>query len=163
LHVDAGFQRENVLTLQLSLPENRYPEPRQWSDFYRRFLERVEALPGVRAAGLVSILPLSGGYSGDSFRIDEHPKVRPGEEPTAEHRAVSPGYFTAMGIPLLQGRLPTRRDGDGAPPVAVINESMARAFFPGEDPLGKHLRYNDVSREIVGVIGDVRHFGLDAA
>ena len=160
LGVERGFRTENVVTLTLALPQARYAEASQINGFYRGLLERVSALPGTRAQGLINILPLSGGYSGDSFTVDEHPPVRPGEEPTAEHRAVSEGYFAALGIPLLKGRSLEARDDGHAPLVAVINESMARTFFPGEDPLGKHLKYNEVSREIVGIVGDVRHFSL---
>ena len=159
LRVDTGFRTENVLTVTLAPPRARYTETGQINDFYRRLLDRVEAIPGLRAAGLINILPLSGGYSGDSFLVDEHPAVQPGQEPTAEHRTVSQGYFSAMGIPLRRGRLFTSRDDGKAPRVAVINEAMARTFFPGEDPLGKHLKYGD-SREIVGIVGNVRHFAV---
>jgi putative ABC transport system permease protein len=160
LHVDTGFRTENVVTLQISLPPARYPEPEPIAGFYDRLLERIKPLPGLSQAGLVNILPLSGGYSGDSFLIDERPAVVPGQEPTAEHRCVSEGYFEALGVPLRRGRLFTTQDDQRAVKVGVINEAMARAFFPGEDPLGKHLKYNEVSREIVGIVGDIRHFGL---
>ncbi|HEV8337699.1 MAG TPA: ABC transporter permease [Candidatus Polarisedimenticolia bacterium] len=159
LRVDTGFRTENVLTVTLAPPRARYAETGQINDFYRRLLDRVEAIPGLRAAGLINILPLSGGYSGDSFLVDEHPPVQPGQEPNAEHRTVSEGYFTAMGIPLRRGRLFTPRDDAQAPRVALINEAMARTFFPGEDPMGKHLKYGE-SREIVGIVGNVRHFAV---
>jgi putative ABC transport system permease protein len=160
LRVDTGFNTENVVTLEMSLPPARYPETEQISGFYHRLLERIAPLPGLRHAGLVNILPLSGGYSGDGFLIDERGEVKPGLEPTAEHRCISEGYFEALGVPLKRGRLFTARDDERAVKVGVINEAMARAFFPGEDPLGKHLKYNDVSREIVGIVGDIRHFSL---
>jgi GAF domain-containing protein len=102
LHVDTGFKTKNVVTLQISLPQARYPEPEQIAGFYDRLLERIKPLPGLRQAGLVNILPLSGGYSGDSFLVDEHAAVVPGQEPTAEHRCVSEGYFEALGVPLLR-------------------------------------------------------------
>ncbi len=160
LRVDTGFNTENVVTLELSLPPARYPETEQIAGFYHRLLEQIAPLAGLRHAGLVNILPLGGGYSGDSFLIDERPEVKPGMEPTAEHRCVSEGYFEALGVPLKRGRLFTARDDESAVKVGVINEAMARAFFPGEDPLGKHLKYNGVSREIVGIVGDIRHFSL---
>ncbi|MCI0567900.1 MAG: ABC transporter permease [Acidobacteria bacterium] len=160
LSVDTGFNTEKVVTLELSLPPARYPEPEQIAGFYHRLLEKIAPMPGLRHAGLVNILPLSGGYSGDSFLIDERPAVVPGQEPTAEHRCVSEGYFEALGVPLVRGRLFTARDDARAVKVGVINEAMARAFFPGEDPMGKHLKYNGVSREIVGIVGDIRHFSL---
>jgi len=160
MSVDTGFSTANVVTLEVSLPPARYPEPEQIAGFYHQLLEKIAPLPGLRQAGLVNILPLSGGYSGDSFLIDERPEVAPGLEPTAEHRCVSEGYFEALGVPLLRGRLFTARDDERAVKVGVVNEAMARAFFPGEDPLGKHLKYNGISREIVGIVGDIRHFSL---
>ncbi len=160
LHVDTGFHAERVVTLQVLLPPARYDENEKIAGFYNRLLERMDSLPGISKAGLVNILPLSGGYSGDSFTIDERPAVTPGQEPTAEHRSVSEGYLETLGVALRKGRLFGAHDDERAAKVAIINEAMARAFFPGEDPLGKHLRYNDVSREIVGIVADVRHFAL---
>jgi putative ABC transport system permease protein len=163
LSVDTGFKTHNLVTLRIALPPARNAETAPINDFYRRLLERVDAVDGLRSAGLVNILPLSGGYSGDSFTVDEHAAVAPGQEPVAEHRAISEDYFTTLGVPLREGRLFTAKDDAHATPVAVINEAMARAFFPGESPLGRHIKYGEASREIVGIVGDVRHFSLAQA
>jgi putative ABC transport system permease protein len=160
MRVDTGFRADQVVTLQVLLPAARYDESEKIAGFYGRLLERTTDLPGVSRTGLVNILPLSGGYSGDSFTIDERPAVAAGQEPNAEHRSISEGYFETLGVPLRKGRLLTARDDGRSVKVAVINEAMAQAFFPGEDPLGKHIRYNNESREIVGVVGNVRHFTL---
>jgi putative ABC transport system permease protein len=163
LRTDTGYRTTNIATVTLGLPAARYPETPQIVSFYDRLLPTLQALPGMDRVGFVNILPLSGGYSGDSFTVDEHPQPAPGREPSAEHRGISEGYFETLGVPLKKGRLFTAHDDAGGLKVALINESMARAFFPGEDPLGKHLKYNEVSREIVGIVGDIRHFGVAEA
>jgi putative ABC transport system permease protein len=170
--VTPGFEADRVLTMSLSLPLARYPEGEQ-IPFYEELYEKIRALPGVRAVGGTNILPLSNNYSNDAFQIEAR-AVPLGERPGAEARSVSPGYFEAMGIPLLRGRIFDARDVAGAPRVVVISESMAETFWPGEDPLGARITYNrglpedqqeDVggigSREIVGIVGDVRHMDLD--
>jgi putative ABC transport system permease protein len=170
--VSPGFRSDSIVTLSTSLPLARYPEGDQ-IPFYERLYDRVRALPGVSSVGGVNILPLSGSYSTDAFQIEERP-VPEGEKPGAEARSVGAAYFEAMGIPLLRGRLFDGRDRKGSPGVAIVSEAMAEKFWPGEDPLGKRITYNrgipeeeqkDVggpgSREIVGVVGDVRHLGLD--
>jgi putative ABC transport system permease protein len=170
--VTPGFRADRVLTMSLSLPIVRYAEGEQ-IPFYDRLYERIQSLPGVIAAGGTNILPLSDNYSNDAFQIDDRP-ARQGERPAAEARSVSAGYFEAMGIPLLRGRLFDERDFAGAARVVVISESMAEKFWPGEDPLGARITYNrgipderrqDVggigSREIVGIVSDVKHLDLD--
>lgn len=162
--VDPGFQAANVLSFQLAAPATQYPEGTQ-SGFYARLYEKLITLPGVTAAGGVNILPLSGGYSCDGLQIEGRPAPE-GQESCAEVRSASPGYFQAMGIPLIKGRLFAASDDSAAPRrVIVINEAMARQFFAGEDPIGRRIIYssrlqND-PREIVGVVGDLHHFGLD--
>src|SRR6185295_3121497 len=129
--------------------------------------DRLRTLPGVVAAGGVNILPLSGNYSCDGVQIEGR-LVAEAQAPCAEARSASPGYFEAMRIPLVRGRLFTAADSAQAPTrVVVVNEAFARRFFPGEDPIGRRIIYtsrrqND-PRTIVGIIGDVHHFGLDAA
>jgi putative ABC transport system permease protein len=170
--VPPGFRADRVLTMSLSLPLVRYAEGEQ-IPFYDRLYERIQSLPGVIAVGGTNILPLSDNYSNDAFQIDDRP-TRQGERPAAEARSVSPGYFEAMGIPLLRGRLFDERDTAGAARVVLISESMAEKFWPGEDPLGARVTYNrgipdearqDVggigSREIVGIVSDVKHLDLD--
>src|SRR5262249_492734 len=158
-HVDPGFRVEHVLTLQTSLPIARYPEGDEMP-FYQRLEERLRALPAVDAVGAVNILPLGGNYSCD--RVEGEGRVPPrGRQRCAESGAVTADYFQAMGIPLLRGRGFTRQDVEGAPPVVVINQKMAETFWPGEDPIGKRLIRLGVAKSIVGVVGGVRHFGLD--
>jgi putative ABC transport system permease protein len=170
--VSPGFRSESIVTLATSLPLARYPEGDQ-IPFYEELYARVRALPGVSSFGAVNILPLTNNYSTDAFQIEDRP-VPEGEKPGAEARSVGAGYFEAMGIPLLRGRLFDARDRRDSPGVVIVSDAMARKFWPGEDPLGKRITYNrglpedqekDVggagSREIVGIVGDVKHLGLD--
>lgn len=170
--VAPGFEPEQVLTMQVSLPTASYEEGEQ-IPFYQSLHEKVAAIAGVDAAGAINILPLSQNYSSDGFQIEARPAPE-GESPSAEARSVANDYFKVMGIPLLRGRLFDARDRIDSPNVIVISESMAKRFWPGEDPLGQRITYNrgvadesrqDVggagSREIVGIVGDVKHLGLD--
>lgn len=170
--VSPGFEPERVVTMQASLPLARYEEGEQ-IPFYRALHEKVAVIPGVSAVGAINILPLSQNYSSDRFQINERP-VPEGEAPSAEARSVAGNYFHVMGIPLLRGRLFDERDRGDSPGVVVISEAMAERFWPGEDPIGEHITYNrglprdtqqDVggpgSREIVGIVGNVKHLGLD--
>jgi putative ABC transport system permease protein len=156
---EAGFRRRSVLAADLSLPAGRYGAPDRSARFYADLLADLERHPAATAAGAVSMIPLGGSYSCDGFGIDGRPWPA-GAEECAEVRIAAGGYFRAMGIPILRGRALDGRDGPGAPAVALINETMARRFWPGRDPVGLRITY-DTSREIVGVVGDVRHFGLD--
>jgi putative ABC transport system permease protein len=163
-NVDPGFQAGEVTSFQLAVSGTQYPEGTQ-AAFYDRLYERLRRIPGVDAVGGVNILPLSGGYSCDGVQIDGRP-VPKAQQRCAEARSASPDYFRAMGIPLIRGRLFTAGDDARARRrVVVINEAMAREFFPGEDPLGRGVIYNSRgqsdSREVVGIIGNVHHFGLD--
>jgi predicted permease len=162
--VSPGFNTAGALVVGIPLSQRKYPEEDQQAAFYAQLIERVAALPGVEAAGGVSILPLGGGSFIDGFVIEGRPPYPAGEEPSADWYSATPGYFKAMGIPLLRGRLFTERDAKGAPRVVIINETMAKRFFPGEDPIGKRLHSSGgltLYREIVGVVGDVKHHGLD--
>lgn len=160
LRVPAGFRTEDVLTFEVDLPGSRYPDDARVLAFYDSLLDRLAAMPGARAAGAVNIVPLSGGNSCDSFTIAEHSPLPPGQEPCAEARVSSPGYFRALGIPIREGRGFGPHDVAGAPPVALVNEAFAKRFLPGEEPIGRHLDAGGAVREIVGVVGDVRHFSL---
>jgi putative ABC transport system permease protein len=159
--VDPGFRPDRVLTLQTSLPLARYAEGDEMP-FYQRLEDRIRPLPGVMHVGAVNILPLGGSYSCDGFEV-EGTAPAPGEGPCAEARSITPDYFGAMGIPLVRGRIFTRRDAEGSTPVVIINEKMASLFWPGRDPVGSRLVRNGAPRLIVGVVGGVRHFGLDRA
>ena len=163
--VDAGFAREGVLTFALALSGNRYAEESTVQEFHRAFLERVRAWPATRAVGFVDRLPLTDSYSCDSFGLGDRPAPPLGREPCAEARVATPGYFAAMGIPVVTGRGLTEADGATAPRVVVINAAMARRYWPDGDPVGKPFSWGDagpnaVWRTVAGVVGDVRHFGL---
>jgi putative ABC transport system permease protein len=166
LDVAPGFDPENVLTADISVSDTKYPEKAARSAFYREALERIEALPGVEAAGVVDPLPLGGSFISYTFDIAGRPPFPPGDQPTSARRATSPDYFRAMGIPVRRGRAFGEQDKSNAPPVVIINETFARRFFRGEDPVGQRIIPGEgrtpVTREIVGVVGDVRHAGLDA-
>jgi putative ABC transport system permease protein len=169
--VPPGFDPENLLTLQISLPAAKYAEAHQTAAFTEQVLERIEALPGVVAAGTTVSLPIGSGMNVDqTFTIEGEPVAAAEEGRTALLRPVSPGYFEALRMPVVSGRAFTAADRDGAPPVVVINETMARRYWPGRDPLGRRLvvgvelggvgRLDETSREIVGIVGDVKHEGL---
>jgi putative ABC transport system permease protein len=157
---DLGVPVDNVLTLSLSLPEARYKKAVQQVGFFETLIERVRALPGVEAAGLVSRAP-GEGYGGDRiFNVVEHPPVRRNQVPDLMVRGAEPGYFAAIRIPLVRGRIFTADERLERAHVIVISQSAAKLLFPNEDPIGKHLKPGDqsapASYEIVGVVGDTR-------
>ncbi|HSH38579.1 MAG TPA: ABC transporter permease, partial [Chthoniobacterales bacterium] len=162
--VETGFNRENVLTMRVQLPRKTYAEPHQIVGFFKQAQDRIAALPGVQSVGAISYLPLTGLASRDGFRIIGQPEPAPGQEPGTEVRVITPGYFQAMGIPLLRGRLLDERDGK-EPRVLLINEAMAKKYFPNEDPIGKRIvvTWDRSGREdeIVGVVGDIRESALN--
>jgi putative ABC transport system permease protein len=162
--VDPGFNPAGALTAQIPLSQRKYPEDSQRVAFYTQLIEKVAALPGVQAAGAAMVTPLSGNDFVLGFMIEGRPPYPAGSEPDTNYYSVTPGYFKAMGIPLLRGRLFTERDAKDATRVVIINETMAKRFFPGEDPIGKRLHVTMgplLYREIVGIVGDVKHYSLD--
>ncbi|HXI93360.1 MAG TPA: ABC transporter permease [Blastocatellia bacterium] len=159
--VDPGFNPTSALRVDVTLPRTRYPERNQSAAFYKQLLERVAALPGVQSAGAVSSLPLSGGGTDSDFGIEGRPPAEPGHPQVAWYSSVTPDYFRAMGIRLLRGREFTEADNAAAPKAVLISESMARRYFPDEDPLAKRLVFGKDAREIVGIISDVKFFGLN--
>jgi putative ABC transport system permease protein len=163
--VNPGFRPDHVLTMQLSLPPARYPGLKVGL-FYDQLLNHVSALPGVESAGVCRFLPLSGSDASANFLIEGQPRLSAADQPRAKFRAASGGYFRALGIPLIRGRLFDRRDNQHTPKVVIINETAARRYWPNEDPIGKHILSNFEEVEwstIIGVVGDVKHTGLDAA
>jgi putative ABC transport system permease protein len=161
---DAGFDKSPALTVQIALPNTRYPDPPKRRAFYEQLVRQVAALPGVSSAGATSHLPLSGDILFLRYTIQGQ-GADPSQNPDAGVRVVSPDYFKAMGVRLLNGRSLNERDHDKSPPVALINEAMSRRFWPNESPLGKQLTLDDgenIQREIVGVVADVKHTSLDA-
>ena len=166
LSIDPGFDPRNVLTLAVSLPDARYARPDQRAGFYAELVEGVRHLPGVISAAAITPLPLGGDAVATRFTVEGRPAPPPGQKPRAEYRAVTAGYFETMRIPLRKGRTFDARDRQGAQAVAVVNETLAAEVFPGQDPLGRRIKIgittdeSDPSTfEIVGVVGDVRHFG----
>jgi predicted permease len=164
MQVDPGFRSEHILALEFTLPTSRYPKNYQVSDFYDRLLERIGALPGVRSAGGTAYLPLSGTRNWfRSFDIEWRPPLPP-EIAETEWRPVTAGYFRTMGIPLTRGRDFTQQDRIDSPGAVIINERMAQLYWPGEDPTGRRLKLREPRKDewhtVVGVVGDVRHFGL---
>ncbi|MGH9902725.1 MAG: ABC transporter permease, partial [Pyrinomonadaceae bacterium] len=163
--VDPGFDPGRVLTMRLELPETRYREIPKQTQFRERVVEAVNALPGAQAA-LVSEVPMSGDALFHNFVIEGRPPIAEGDEPELHSRSVGGDYFGVMRIPVRAGRGLTPRDREGSPLVGVVNEAMARQYFAGESPLGKRIRWARMEGEpqwitIVGVVGDVRQFGLD--
>ncbi|MCM3871733.1 MAG: ABC transporter permease [Pyrinomonadaceae bacterium] len=163
--VDPGFNPNNALTTSVELPKQRYPEETQQVAFFQQLIERVGALPGVEAAGASCVVPMTGDDFVLAFEIDGQPPLQPGATQSTNYYSVSSDYFKAMGIPLSRGRVFNERDTKQSPRVAVINETMATKMFPGEDPIGKRITFDREDKnawyEIVGIVGDVKQYGLD--
>ncbi|MCC7123504.1 MAG: ABC transporter permease [Acidobacteria bacterium] len=161
--VNPGFETSHLLTWQMNLPD-RLQSPDERLAFYRDFFARMEALPGVSAAGGTTRIPLGSTSVSTSVRIDGRP-VDPADLPEVQFRRAMHNYFPAMSIPVIRGRAFTAEDGPTAPPVAVINETMARRLFPEEDAIGQRIGIGPNAAgpwtTIVGIIGDVRHGGLE--
>ncbi|HYJ07273.1 MAG TPA: ABC transporter permease [Chthoniobacterales bacterium] len=161
--VAPGFNPENVVTVRVDLPKARYEMVPAQTQFREQVLENLNSLPGVTAA-MVSEIPLGGNAINHNFIIEGRPALTPGEEPELYSRSVAGEYFQVLGIPIVQGRALTRDDRSDAPLVGVINESMARQYFPEQNPIGARIRWARSEEiqwiTIVGVAGNVRHFGL---
>lgn len=164
MNVDPGFNSDHVLTLQMDIPPAYGNQSDKRIALYHEIFDRLEALPGVKSAGGVTRLPLGTG-STTKLDVEGHP-VAPGQEPEVELRRASTHYFDAMGIALRDGRTFTEQDGPAAPRAAVINEVSAQRFWRGENPIGRHVRFAGDSNApwftVVGIVGDVKHFGLDS-
>jgi len=164
LHVDLGFAPEHLATLSVVAPDATYGKDPQALALSRQLLSRISALPGVQSAGIVSVLPVSFNGNTDWIRFAGRPYS--GEHNEVNQRAVSAGYFQTVGATLVQGRSFSEDDDLSKPRVAIINRTLARKYFPGEDPIGKRFGDTDLSpksmREIVGVVEDIRDGALDA-
>ncbi|MGD8866264.1 MAG: ABC transporter permease [Gemmatimonadales bacterium] len=163
---ELGFRPQGVLTAQLRLPAAEYRDGRHPNSFYELALERVRALPGVKAAGVITALPVIGGFGPWNYvHAEGRPAATPAERRGAILRVVTPGYFEAMGVPLIRGRTFGSSDMADSPNVVVISRSMADEFFPGEDPVGRSIVLSGwdppVYMEVVGVVGDVRPGSLE--
>lgn len=160
-----GFNPENLLTVQLFLPLDTYKKRSQVAEFYQRVTERFKSIPGVERVGATSAGPQFGGYEPVDFLIEGQAAPPSDEYPQARYYDAGPDYFRTMEIPVLKGREFTDRDSAGATPAAIINETMANRFWPNENPVGKRLTLvrEKETLEIVGVVGDVKRFGLSDA
>jgi len=162
--VDSGMDPHNVLTTPVSLPETKYATPVQQEAFFDALLQRVRELPGVVSAGGIDTLPISGGGSMQPIAAEGQPSLPMSEQPEVAVRGVDPGFFETMKVPLLQGRQLTASDITDRSQVVVISQAMAKRFWGRENPIGKRLTltfFPEKSREVVGVVGDIKQDGLN--
>ena len=164
MEVDAGFDASKTIAMRVSVPQSRYGQPSQRVQFYDRLLERVGQLPGVDASGAISFLPLSGPGAATRYDVVGEPAPPAGQEPVTDVSVIADGYLDAMRIPLVRGRLFDESQPADAQNRIVVNETLARRHWPGQDPIGRRLRisWNDNREdEIIGVVGDVRQTSLE--
>jgi len=163
-NVKLGFDPNSLLTMTVSIPANKFNTPTAYISFFERVLQQVRTSPGVESAGVIDDLPMGDGGSHQPVAVEGQPVVPMADQPEVDVRLISPGYLRTMRVPLLSGRDLTDGDVAGRNPAVIISESMAKRFWPNENPLGKHLTltfYPGVTREIVGVVGDVKLDSLD--
>ncbi len=163
MRVDPGFDPDRVLAAQIHLPPTKYRTAPDRIRFFEQLVERVRVLPGALSAGAVTALPMHpvGIDFALNFSVEGQAPPASGEEPQADIRAATPGYFETMKIPLVRGRLFDERDRQGAPGVMVINETFARRYFVGQDPIDRTVRTPHGAARVVGIVADTRHYGLD--
>ena len=162
--ISPGFDTHRAVIADVSIPNARYSTDESHTVFFSSLLDRIGRLPGVEAVGLTESVPLVNDFV-SSFEIDGHPAVSPTDRPSANFYAVNEGYFHAMGITLVRGRVPNERDTGSTQPVSAINEEMARRYFPNEDPIGRRIRVSQGKgewSEVVGIVRDVKQYGLDS-
>ncbi|MFP5263120.1 MAG: ABC transporter permease [Blastocatellia bacterium] len=162
--VEPGFNPRGLVAMRVALPQSKYGQPHQKAAFFEQLSARVGSLPGVKAVAATTNLPLSGTSMSFRFMVEGRP-ASPAETLLAQYHAVSPNYFITMGIPLLLGRDFTEQDTNESQPVVIINETLARRFFPGEEAVGKGLKITygkPDTRRIIGVIKDVKHRALES-
>jgi putative ABC transport system permease protein len=162
--VDKGFNSQNVLTMNIGLPSLKYPKPENVVAFYRQATERIAAIPGVKAAGITSVLPLSDNFDGRGLVVEDFPRP-PGEDFEADLYVVTPGYLGAMEIPLQKGRTINEQDNAGAMKIALVNRTLANQFWPNQDAIGKRIKLGGDDKNpwlsIVGVVSDISQYALD--
>jgi putative ABC transport system permease protein len=166
--VNVGFNREHLLTMQISLPPAAYPQEANILNFYKDALRELSAVPGVNSAAAISQAPLAGGGPQFIFSVEGRPLPTPAQAPIASYRTLTPDYFRTMGIPILKGRAITEADDQNALQVVVVNQNLADKIWPGEDPIGKRLTVGvPLPNEqpdwvtVVGVAGNVKHTSLN--
>ena len=163
--VDLGFNPDRLVSMNIQLSRTKYQGPLS-AQFFRQLIERVESMPGVESAGATTAMFIDALPNSTNFTVEGKPPVSASEQIETPVDSVTPSYFRTMGIALLQGREFTEQDGLDAPPVAIINDTFARRFWPAEDPVGRRFKFGDTSSNapwmtIVGVVGDMRRTGLD--
>lgn len=162
---DLGIRPENVLAMEISLPRDSYQDKNGGRDFYQQLLQRVSALPGVVKAGAVNIVPISGsGDNSSTFQIVGRPPFTSGAAPYVDIRVATPGYFDAIGTTLHQGRLITEQDHERATRVILINETFAKRFLPGQQPIGQRIDFSGGEKEawaVIGVVADVKNDDIE--
>jgi predicted permease len=159
IHVNPGFDPNHVVTMEVSVPTGKFMEPAQQIEFFDRLLDRIRALPGVQSAGLIDSLPLSDNGSHQPVSVEGRPVLPMADLPEVDVRLISPGYVSAMHIPLLRGRDLDDSDVEGRPGAVLISQSMAKQFWPDENPIGKRLTlyfFPKLTRVVVGVVADVK-------
>jgi len=162
--VELGFEPSHAIMLTISPAFNRFSEGQRINDYYQRMIDALKTVPGVTAAAAMTGSPLGGAFMNSGFLIEGRPAPASPENQRAFANVVSPDYFRALGTPLKQGRFLTEGDGAGAPRVAVINETLARRYFPDSNPIGQRLSMGSQANntyEIVGVVGDIKQFGME--
>jgi putative ABC transport system permease protein len=162
LKTNPGFNPDGVLTMNLNLPAAKYKDDNQRATFYSDLLQKVKSLPGIQSAAVVNYIPLGGSNSSDDFLIEGQPEPAPGRENEGRYRVCSPDYFQTMGISILKGRAFTEQDQAGAQPVIIVNETLARRYWPNGDAIGHRMRfYGPLDKapwmEVVGIAQDVKH------
>jgi putative ABC transport system permease protein len=164
VRVDPGFKPQGVTAIPITLPVARYSDPARQADLFRQLLERAAALPGVKAAAATSYVPLSGAFRFVFFCPEGRVCEGIGKDPVIAQRQVTPDYFETTRTPIRRGRAFTAADAARSLPVVIVNETTARRYWPGTDPIGKHLANSrdKVQREVVGVAADVKFRSLDA-
>ena len=163
LQVNVGFKTERLLSLEYRLPRNKYPEPAAQLNFHRQVVERLQEIPGVQSASLVRGLPFSGNGATTTIVLPDRELPPKGMEPEVMVNTAMPSYFETLGIPLIKGRVFGNQDHADAPPVVVINQTMAQRFWPNQDPLGKQIKFmeDDSQAVVIGVVGDAKHYWLE--
>jgi len=162
--VRLGFDPDHVLTMEMALATHKYPDNNRRAEVMKQLLQRISTVPGTEAAACATTLPLTGSDASTFFTIEKRPTSSPQNRPLANFILISPDFFNAMKIPLIRGRTLTAQDTDQSPPIAIINEAMAKSFWPNDDPIGQRLAMSleggKIQREIVGIVGDVRSASL---
>lgn len=163
LGTNPGFNPSHVLTFELSLPATKYPDQPHIVALYQNALQRVRSIPGVQAAGIVETVPMGGATENTGIRIPGRPPARPNEDLTANYTMISPGYLSAIGTPILRGRDFLETDTADSLPVTIISDSMAKKYWPGQDPIGRQVGPGSAkypAHTIVGIAADVKHLSL---